>query len=405
MNNCILNEGYNKKIFFEKGYKDKIFIKKKSYIDLSNNAGALILGHNSKIYTDSVKKYLKNQISTFAHPNKYALEFSKNIKKRFNTFSNIIFCNSGSEAIIRALRISRAINKKKIIVSVAGSWHGSVDKLLFYPNKRMKPIPLSSGLENNDKKNIIYIPNNNIIGSKKILKNYKKKINCIIIEPLQASFPVIEKKYLKFLEKFCKINKCNLIFDEMITGLRMKEGSIQKIFNIKPDIITLGKILGGGTPIGVVGITKKIYQKIKTKKIFFGGTFSANSFTSFIGNETIKFLGKNVNLYKNLNNKCEFFEKNLNKFFKEKRINATIYRYQSIIKLVFSKQKINALMTKRDFLIKNQNLNILKFKNFLMKKGIYFPPNGTIFFSTALTDKNLNYILGSFKEGLKKYFG
>jgi glutamate-1-semialdehyde 2,1-aminomutase len=404
MNNYILNEGYNKKIFFEKGYKDRIFIKKKSYIDLSYNAGALILGHNSKTYTASVRKYLKSQISTFAHANKYALDFSKNIKKKFKNFSNIIFCNSGSEAIIRALRISRATNKKKMIVSVAGSWHGSVDKLLFYPNERMKPIPLSNGLENYDKKNIIFIPNNDIKNSKKILNKYKKKINCVIIEPLQASFPIINENYLKFLEEFCKINKCNLIFDEMISGLRMKEGSVQKIFNIKPDITTLGKILGGGTPIGIVGISKKIYQRIKKKRIFFGGTFSANSFSAFIGNETIKFLNKNVDLYKNLNKKSKLFEKSLNIFLKEKKINAIIYRYQSILRLVFSKQEINTLTTKRDFIRKRQNLNILKFKNFLMKKGIYYPSNGTLFFSTASTDKNLDVVLRFFKEGLKRYF-
>ena len=132
MKNLILNEGYqNSKILFDKGIKDKIYIKKKEYIDLSNCAGSLILGHNSKIFKKSIRKYLNSNLSIFAHPNLHAKNFSQTIKKVFPNFSKIIYCNSGTEAVSKALRICRAINgKKKYIVSVSGSWHGSVDRWL-----------------------------------------------------------------------------------------------------------------------------------------------------------------------------------------------------------------------------------------------------------------------------------
>ena len=176
MKNIILNEGYhNSKVLFDKGINDKVYIKKKSYIDLSNCAGSLILGHNHRIFKESIKKYLHNNLSIFAHPNLHAKNFSQTIKKIFPNFLNIIYCNSGTEAVSKALRISRAINyKKKYIVSVSGSWHGSVDQLLFYPGKKMKPTPLSSGITKNDKKNIIIIPYGDIILSKKILDKKKK---------------------------------------------------------------------------------------------------------------------------------------------------------------------------------------------------------------------------------------
>ena len=118
MPNLILNEGYQKtKVFFEEGYNDIIKHQGKSYIDLSNCAGSLILGHNSKVYRKILKKYLKINGSSFAHPNNHAVDYSKTIKKLFPSFEKIIFCNSGAEAVTKALRISRTLNKKEYIVN------------------------------------------------------------------------------------------------------------------------------------------------------------------------------------------------------------------------------------------------------------------------------------------------
>ena len=138
MSNLIFNEGYqDAKKIFEKGKGDFVTIKGKKYIDLSNCAGSLILGHNSKFFKKKIENYINNNFSNFAHPNIHAINFSKNIKKIFPFFSKIIFCNSGTEAIIKSLRISRSLNNKKYI-NVVGSWHGSVDQLLFKTNKNLK---------------------------------------------------------------------------------------------------------------------------------------------------------------------------------------------------------------------------------------------------------------------------
>ena len=211
--NIILNEDYkDNKILFDKGEGDKIFFKNKAYIDLSNCAGSLILGHNSNVFKKSLKLYLNKKITIFAHPSIHAINFSKNIKKVFPNFSKIIFCNSGAEAVMKSLRLSKSLNKKNLIVNVAGSWHGSVDKLLFYPNKNLKPQKLSDGLSLDDKKKLIYIPYNDIEKSNKILNKFKNDINCIIIEPIQACLPLDNvKKYLQFLERFCKKNNSILI--------------------------------------------------------------------------------------------------------------------------------------------------------------------------------------------------
>ena len=404
--NIILNEDYkDNKILFDKGEGDKIFFKNKAYIDLSNCAGSLILGHNSNVFKKSLKLYLNKKITIFAHPNIHAINFSKNIKKVFPNFSKIIFCNSGTEAIMKSLRLSKSLNKKNLIVNVVGSWHGSVDKLLFYPNKYLKPQKLSDGLSLDDKKKLIYIPYNDIEKSSKILNKFKSNINCIIVEPVQACLPLDNvKKYLKFLERFCKKNNSTLIFDEIITGIRIRPGSIQKKYNINADITTIGKVLGGGLPIGVIGISEKINKIIKKKniKVFFGGTFSGNSLSSFVGNETLKFLLKKKVLFSNLNKKCSYFQKNLNQFIEKEGIEAKVYRFDSILRIVFS-TKIIKNRIQRDFFEKKNILNIAKFRQYLLDNKIFYPNNGIIFLSNSTSYKSVNYVLNHIKIALNLF--
>ena len=136
MSKNVLNEGYQSinKILFEKGFKDLIYSNNKKFIDLSFCSGANLLGHNTKIHQKIIKNFLKNKISNFSSPNIYAEELAKRILKLMPNFSRIIFCNSGSEANIKALRICRAITNKSKVACVTGSWHGSVDQFLFKPS-------------------------------------------------------------------------------------------------------------------------------------------------------------------------------------------------------------------------------------------------------------------------------
>ena len=400
MSSLILNEGYKKDSpLFEKALNDKIFLKKNKLIDLSHCSGSLLFGHNSQIFVRSLKKYLKEKFSIFSHPNLHADKFSKLIKSYFPNFKKIVFCNSGSEAVIKALRISAATNRKDQIVLVTGSWHGSVGKTLFKPIKKRNVKPLSSGLDKFDQKKVTFIPYNNIKDSKKILDKKKSKINCVIIEPVLASMPVVNiGNYLTFLSNYCKKNSINLIFDEVITGFRTIEGSVQKKYKIKPDITILGKILGGGLPIGLIGITNKIYKKInkKNNKVFFGGTFSGNSMSTFIGLNTLKYLKKNKFLLRELIKKCEYFQKTLNDFFLLNKIDAKVYRFQSILRIIFSSKQINS-RPQRDFLEKKKDEKISKLKKYLFNQGIYYPSNGIIFLSTATNYKSIKTLIRHIK--------
>ena len=144
-NKIVFNEIYQKTNYFvQNGKNDKISIKNKKFYDLSFCSGVLLLGHNSKIFRETLKDFSKKKISIFAHPNIYTEKLAEKIKIFFPNFEKIIFCNSGTESVIKALRICRSINNKRYIVSVTGSWHGSVDQTLYFPDKKVS-FQLGSG--------------------------------------------------------------------------------------------------------------------------------------------------------------------------------------------------------------------------------------------------------------------
>ena len=408
MTNYLLNEGYtDNRYIFEKGLGSKIYINNSEYIDLSFAAGSLILGHHSKIFKKSIKQIVNKKLSLLASPNNQAVDFSKTLKRILPNFSKFIFCNSGSEAVMKSIRISKAITKKNLIICVSGSWHGSNDKTLFSANKKLAPIPLSSGLSNYDQKNIKFIPYNNIETSKKILNKFKKKICCILIEPIQAGLPNINSvKYLKFLNHYAKKNNKILIFDEMITGLRTNCSSVQSLYNLNPHITTFGKCFGGGFPIGIIAINeliKKKLQKNKTK-VYYGGTFSANSLSTFVGNSTVKYLLENKKkIFKSLNKKTIYFKNELQKIVTKNNAKVSIYNFESMFRIVFTKSEV-LNRTQRDFFEKKNLKKISQFKKFLFKNGIYYPSNGIIFLSVQTSYKDLRKILKTFTKAFKKFF-
>lgn len=406
-NKIVLNERYQKpKFYIEKGFNDKILINNNFFYDISFCSGVLILGHNSKIFKKILKEFSKKNISLFADPNIYAEQLAKKIKFFFPRFYNIVFCNSGTESVIKALRICRSLNTKKLIVSVSGSWHGSVDQTLYAPGKDLKPLPISAGLSLNQQKKLRFIPYNDITKSKKILDKIKKDVNCLIIEPVMGSFPTEKSKtYLKFLENYCRKNKILIVFDEIITGFRSENGSVQEKFKLKPDITLIGKILGGGFPIGAIGLSKDISKKLNQNKdkVIFGGTFSANSFSVYAGYKTLQYISKNKNFYKKLINKSYKFQKKINDFIIKHNIDTWMYRFDTMNRLVFSK-KIIKNRIQRDFLENIKDKKIKLFKKYLYDNKIYYPPSGIIFFSSASSEKNIEKIIKIFCKGLIKYF-
>jgi glutamate-1-semialdehyde 2,1-aminomutase len=404
----ILNENYQQnKYLFTKGIGSYVFSKSKKYLDLTSGGGCLLLGHNNKIFKKTIKEFTKKNISNFAAPNEFAKKLSLNLIKIFPQFKKIIFCNSGAEANLKALRICRALTKKDMVINVAGSWHGSVDQFLFTSNRKNIPVPISEGLEKNNKRNLIYIPYNDINRSIKILDKYKNEISCVFLEPIQACLPDKDSEnYLKFISDYCKKNKIILVLDEIITGLRIDGTSIQNKLDLYSDISTFGKAFGNGLPISFIGISKNIYKKIIANKIniFFGGTFSGNSLSTHMSNETLKFILKNKNIiFSKLKSYSLTFKNKINEFVKLNNIKVKVYAYDSIIRIIFSNKKIENRV-QRDFLEKKNINEVNNFYKYLFKKKIIYPKNGIIFLSYSIKSYELNYLISNIKYGLKKFF-
>lgn len=190
----------------------------------------------------------------------------------------------------------------------------------------------------------------------------------------------------------------------MITGLRTYSGSVQNKFKIKPSITTLGKSIGGGMPIGIIGVNKKISLELqKNKKVFFGGTYSGNSLATFVAYDLMKYISKNKNIISKLNKKAQKIQIELNTFFTKKNISAKIYRFESILRVVYTNEKINN-RSQRDFLEKNINWKIKKFKDHLYQNKLYLPPSGIIFISSQISNSEIKKIIKIFKEGFVKFF-
>tara|TARA_A100001015_G_C15043784_1_gene741828 strand:+ start:3973 stop:5205 length:1233 start_codon:yes stop_codon:yes gene_type:complete len=405
MQNIIINEGYNfKNNFFDGGSGSKIFLKGKKLLDLSFCAGSLLLGHNSKIFKKSLNEIIKKNISPLASPNFQAKNFANLLKKIVKHKDKFIFCNSGTEAVTKALRISHAISNKKMIIATTGSWHGSVDSLLFSPDKKLNPMAISEGILKTYKNNLKFIPYNNIQKSKKIILKNKSKISCVIVEPIQASLPIKKaENYLKFLRKITKKNKIILIFDEMITGLRTDGSTLQNYLKIKPDISTFGKCFGGGLPIGIIGVTKQTSGKLnkKKRKVFFGGTFSANSLSTYVGMQTTNFIIKNkIKIFSRLEKHSNFFEKKMNIFFEMNSIDAKVFRFKSLIRIVDMSQSFSE-ESPRDFFLSKKSNKIEKMRRFLQKKNINMPINGLIYFSDQTSLQDINYLIKNLKLAFK----
>ena len=192
----------------------------------------------------------------------------------------------------------------------------------------------------------------------------------------------------------------------MITGIRVNKFSVQNCLKLKPDLSTFGKIIGGGLPIGVIGLSKTVERKLSEKKnkVFFGGTFSGNPLVAEIGYQNLSYIYKNKKkIFGHLESLSDYFEKSLNLFLEKEKLNIKVIRYYSILRIIYTKSIIK---NKFDRQKKEENLSkrIIKFQNFAVNNGVYLSKRGAIFFSYSYTKKDVEYLIDVISKGLVKFF-
>ena len=303
--------------------KNLIDVDSNKYTDYWMGHWSLILGHGPKKVKDSLKKQIEKNWM-YGTVNEQTILLSELISKVVPVAEKIRYVTSGTEATMYAVRLARSVTGKKIIAKIDGGWHGYTSDLLKSVNWPFTESE-SSGVVNEEQ--IVSIPYNDLEKSLTILKKYSKNLAGVIIEPVLGGGGCIPAKpdYLKGIQEFVHKNNSLFILDEIVTGFRFRFGCLYPTMKLNPDIVTLGKIVGGGMAIGVICGKKEIMQmadtsgKKKSERSYVGGgTFSANPASMVTGFSTLSELKSKNLIYSKINGLGDYARKELSKTFDNK---------------------------------------------------------------------------------------
>lgn len=380
-------------LFIKKAKGSKIIdVDGNKYIDLVLSYGPMILGHRHKKVDKAIRKTLKNGY-TFGASTKNEIKLAKIVCDAFPSMDKVRFVNSGTEAVLSALRLARAYTGKDKIIKFAGCYHGHSDALLVAAGSGLATlsIPGSKGVPNDAVKNTLIAEYNNLDSVKKHLKD-NKDIAAVIIEPVGGNMGVVipQNNFLKELKELCKANGILLIADEVMTGFRSKFGGAQDLFGVEADITCLGKVIGGGFPVGAYGARNEIMEMVSPLGAMYqAGTLSGNPIAMASGIATLTEL-KIQNPYQEFDNNAEKIESYLLSAAKKYNVDLTVNRFGSMINPFFTKENVI------DFELA-QTSDTEKFGVFfweMIHNEVFLPPSQfeAWFLSSALSVGDLNTI-------------
>jgi glutamate-1-semialdehyde 2,1-aminomutase len=390
------NETYainDNKIYFRKAKGAFVYdYDNNKYLDFSMGAGTTIFGHSPPAITNSVKKAIDDG-TIFTAPNMKAHELACKLNKLLY-LDEFVFCNSGSEATSRAMRIARAYTGKRKIAVFSGGWHGGHDYGLIDDiydqgdNSVVSPTFKSAGVPKEIMDTMLILPYNDNAAFD-ILEQEKGDIAAVFIEPSQGSNPRDDMKtFLDKLRKVTERHKILLCFDEIITGFRISLGGAQKYYNIDIDLATYAKTIGGGFPFGIVAGKANIMQCIGEKSVFMGGTFSANPISVTSSLSVINCLLGDTSIYQDLNTKMNYVERLINSYCKDNKIQVRISSFGSIFRFIFTDKFIRSRKERSMYELPVDTQNL--FYKYLLDQGIYVGSNRINFLSTVHTMDLIN---------------
>ena len=380
-------------LFIKKAKGSKIIdVDNNQYIDLVLSYGPMILGHRPKKIEKSIVKALKNGY-TFGATSTGEIELAKIICDAFPNMDKVRFVNSGTEAVLSALRLARAFTNKNKIIKFSGCYHGHTDALLVAAGSGLATLSLpgSSGVPKEAVQNTLIAEYNNI----KKVKNHINKcddIAAVILEPITGNMGVIvpSPDFISELRKITKEKGILIIADEVMTGFRSKFGGAQELIDLEADITCLGKVIGGGFPVGAYGARNEIMKMVAPLgDMYQAGTLSGNPIAMASGIATLNEL-KKQNPFDTFNKVAKKIETMLKEAAKLNNIAIQVNRFGSMINPFFTKNKVVDFKTA-------QTSDTEKFKTFfwsMIQNGVFLPPSQfeAWFLSTALSNKDLKII-------------
>lgn len=368
------------------------------YVDYWMGHWSLILGHSPAPVKNALQKQLG---ASWMHGtvNESTILLSEVLEKTVPVAEKIRYVVTGTEATMYATRIARSVTGKKVIAKIDGGWHGYTSELLKTVNW---PFSKSESLGLLNEKHIVSLPLNDLEKSLAILKKVKKDLAGVIIEPLLGGGGCIPatKNYLKGIQEFVHKNNSLFMLDEIVTGFRFRFGCLYPTMNLDPDIVTLGKIVGGGMPIGVMAGKKEIMEIANTRKhtkteraYIGGGTFSANPAAMVSGHSTLSHLKKNRNsVYPKINKLGDMARKQITKVFDGKVISTGA---GSLFMTHFVKGKISEITNSAQAAKCDSRLLQKYHFEMIANDGIFFLPGKLGAISTAHANSDIKNMISA----------
>lgn len=367
----------------------------RTYIDYINSWGPAILGHTHPEVLEALKLQAEKGFS-FGTPTELETEIAKLIVENVPNVDQIRMVSSGTEACMSAIRLARGYTGRDKIIKFEGCYHGHSDSFLIQAGSGAATFgnPNSPGVTQGTAKDTLLAEYNNFEQVEELFRLNPGQIAAIIVEPIAGNMGCIlpENHFLQNLRKICDENGAILILDEVMTGFRLAFGGAQEALGIKADLVTFGKVIGGGLPVGAFAGRNEIMNYLSPRgDVYQAGTLSGNPLAMRAGLKTLQLIQQDPDFYTKINKTAETLDFEMSKILNEKGIQHRINRKGSMMSLFFNATSVSNFSE-----VKNSNISL--FNNFfhqLLDQGIYLPPSGyeTWFVSAAIGDKEIDKTL------------
>ncbi len=387
--------------FVEKAKGSKLYdVDGNTYIDYCLGYGPLVFGHANDTIVNSSIEQLKLG-TDYGVPSPKEIDLAKEVVDRSPCAQMVRFTNSGTEATMSAIRLARGITGRDKIIKFEGTYHGAHDAVLVKSGSGAAGKPDSPGVPQDATKNTILIPFNDTEVLKETIAEYKDELACVIFEPVMGNIGCVPPKdgYLEYLREITNENNIMLIMDEVITGFRIARGGAQEYYDIIPDLVTFGKIVGGGFPIGAIAGKKEYMEQFTPSgNIYQAGTFSGNPMSINGGLAAFEVL--NDQFYKDMHTKGEYFRSGIRDILEKLDINYQVNGVESMTQVYFTDQEVIDYETAQ----KSDTDGFLKFFNYLLEEGVFIAPSQyeCVFLSNQHSKEDLDFTLNAIEVALKK---
>ncbi len=366
-------------------------------IDYINSWGPMILGHAYQPVVDAVTEKAKLGTS-FGMPTELETKIAKLAISMVPNIDKIRFVSSGTEACMSAIRLARGFTGKEKFIKFAGCYHGHSDSFLIQAGSGALTFgnPNSAGVTKGAAKDTLLATYNDIDSVSQLIEANKNEIAAIIIEPVAGNMGCIppQKGFLEALRRLCTDNQILLIFDEVMTGFRLAKGGVQELYNVNADIVTFGKVIGGGLPVGAFAAREEIMNYLAPiGPVYQAGTLSGNPLAMAAGLAMLTELNQNTNVFESLEKKTAYLADGIHNALTQNNIDFTINRVGSMISVHFDKNPVTDLKTAAD----GDNETFKKFFHGLLQEGVYIAPSAyeTWFITEALTYEDLDFTISA----------